>query len=140
MGGPAPGRPPLSESETHLSTFFTPKITIIMALLNLSAAAEDYNAAPGNNLAVTIAVSVTTAAGVPVAGLVIGNFTLGSHFFPAGGGATNLTAFAAGPLVGTYTLRLNPAAGNWAAGVYLYDIRVINGADSNIIVTSVLLD
>jgi hypothetical protein len=111
-----------------------------MALLNLSAVAEDYTAAPGNNFAVTVAVSVTTAAGVPVAGLAIGNFTLGSHFFPAGGGATNLTAFAAGPLVGTYTLRLIPAAGNWAAGVYLYDIRVINGADQGTIVASVLLD
>lgn len=111
-----------------------------MALLNLSAAAEDYTAAPGNNLAVHFAVSVTTAAGVPVGGLAIANFTLGSHLFPPGGGASNLVAIGAGPLVGTYTLRAIPAAGTWAAGVYVYDIRVINGADSNIIVTSVLLD
>lgn len=111
-----------------------------MARLIISAALEDYSAAPGNTNDLLFTFSVTTDAGVPVAGLTSANVTLGAHTVPAGGATSTITAFFNGPISGTYTMRLKPTVGNWLAGVYIYDFRVINGADQGTIVTSVLMD
>lgn len=113
-----------------------------MALLLISAVAEDLAAAPGNTSDLAIAVSVTSAAGVPITGLTASNFSIGSHFVPAGGATSivNSVSSSGTVLSGCYTMRLNPSSGNWLAGVYIYDLRVVNGADQGTIVISVLMD
>jgi hypothetical protein len=110
-----------------------------MALLIVRAKVEDFGAAPGNNLPIVAGVSVTDAAGVPVGGLVLANFTNGNLLVPTGGPAAPITAAAAGPQLGTYILTLTPGA-NWVWGRYVYSIRVINGANQGTNLADVLID
>lgn len=100
-----------------------------MALLLISAAAEQNFAAPGNTGDLVINVAVTSSAGVPVTGLTAANFSLGFPRVPPGGATSVINSFSASGLSGCYDLHLRPSAGNWLAGTYLYDIRVVNGAD-----------
>lgn len=99
-----------------------------MARLIVDAIVEDYTAAPGNNLPLSLGVSVTDVNGVPVGGLAAANFTIGNLLVSPGGPTAAITAFAAGPMLGTYILQLTPAAA-WVLGEYAYSVRVIAGAN-----------
>lgn len=100
-----------------------------MALLIISAAAEENFAAPGNASDLVVNVSVTSSAGVPVTGLSSSDFQIGTPRVPAGGATATINSFATGGLSGCYSLRLRPSSGNWLAGTYLFNVRVDDGTD-----------
>jgi hypothetical protein len=110
-----------------------------MALFLVEAMVEDYGAAPANNLPIVAGVSVTSAAGVPIGGLLLANFTSGTLLAPTGGPLAPITAVAAGPQLGTYVLTMTPGAA-WVWGRHVYSIRVINGPDQGTALADVLID
>ena len=113
-----------------------------MALLHVSALAEDTIAAPGNALSCYIVVSVTDANGVAVTGLVMPNFLIGSPVVAPGGVVSRLLyADPAGTVTGVYLLQIQPAGGvNWKAGVYVWSVGVTHGSDHGQALCSVLMD
>ena len=95
--------------------------------LTVSACAWPAVAAPGNVRSCYILVSVIDATGVPVTGLVMPYFVIGSVTVPAGGALSRLLyADPAGPAaLGAYLLQIQPAGGvNWIAGNYAWSVDV----------------
>ncbi len=111
-----------------------------MALLHVSALSEDTIAAPGNNAANYIVVSVTDATGVPVAGLAAANFAVTALIVGPGGALVNISSISS-PAAGFYIVRVVPIASQtWKSGVYIFGIAVTHGADHGSALASVLMD
>ncbi len=113
-----------------------------MALLIVSAIAEDTVAAPGNATDSYIVVSVTDGNGAAVAGLVLANFALGSPIVGPGGSLSHITSVGSGGSVsGVYILRIAPLAGQtWKSGVYIWSVRVTSAANAGQALCSTLMD
>ena len=113
-----------------------------MALLHVSAIAEDTIAAPGNALSCYIVVSVTDANGAGVTGIVMPFFLVGSPIVAPGGAVSRLVAAdPAGAVSGVYILQIQPQGGvNWKAGVYIWSVGVTHGTDHGQALCSVLMD
>ena len=102
-----------------------------MALLIVTAIAEDTIAAPGNVNDSYIVVSVTDANGVAVTGLTTANFTLGSPIVGPGGSLSHINSVSAGGSVtGVYILRVGPLVGQpWKSGVYIGSLGATRGSE-----------
>lgn len=113
-----------------------------MALLIVTAIAEDTIAAPGNVKDSYIVVSVTDANGAAVTGLTISNFTIGSPIVGPGGSLSHInTVTTGGSVTGVYILRIGPLAGQtWKSGVYIWSIGVTRGADHGQALCTTLMD
>lgn len=110
-----------------------------MALLNVSTLSEDTIAAPGNNAANYVVVSVTDAAGVPVTGLAAANFTVTALIVGPGGALVNISSVTSSG--GFYIVRVVPIAGQtWKSGVYIFGVAVTRGSDHGQSLCSVLMD
>lgn len=111
-----------------------------MALLNVSTLSEDTIAAPANNAANYVVVSVTDAAGVPVSGLTAANFTVTALIVGPGGALVNVSSVTSSA-AGFYVVRVVPIPGQtWKSGVYIFGVAVTRGSDHGQSLCSVLMD
>ena len=98
-------------------------------------------ASPGNANKLYIVVSVTDGNGAGVTGLNKGNFSIGSEIVGPGGSISHIDSVANGKLSGTYLLYVLPLTGQtWKAGVYIFSVNVISGADKGQTLCSFLMD
>ena len=74
-----------------------------MAKLFVTLAAEDTISAPGNAQSTYIVASVEDSAGVPVAGLAVANFKLGTEIVGPGGSISSITSVSPGKLILVFT-------------------------------------
>jgi len=113
-----------------------------MAMLIVTAIAEDTIAAPGNVSDSYIVVSVTDSNGVAVTGLSLANFAIGSPIVGPGGSVSNINSVSAGGSVaGVYILRIGPLAGQtWKPGVYIWSVGVTHGSDHGQALCTTLMD
>lgn len=113
-----------------------------MALLHVTAIAEDTIATPGNVNDSYIVVSVTDVNGNAVAGLAMANFAIGSPIVGPGGSLSHINSVSTGGSVpGVYILRIGPLAGQtWKAGVYIWSVAVTSGANRGQALCTTLMD
>jgi hypothetical protein len=110
-----------------------------MALLLVSTLSEDSIAAPGNNAANYVVVSVTDATGVPVTGLAASNFTVTALIVGPGGALVNISSVIS-QAAGFYLVQVVPIAGQtWKSGVYIFGVAVTRGTDHGQALASVLM-
>jgi hypothetical protein len=111
-----------------------------MALLLVSTLSEDTIAAPGNNSANYIVVSVTDATGIPITGLAASNFVVTALIVGPGGALVNISSVSS-PAAGFYIVRVVPIPGQtWKSGVYIFGVAVTRGTDHGQSLCSVLMD
>jgi hypothetical protein len=101
-----------------------------MALLIVHAAAEDGQAAPGNNKRCLIPVSVTDATGTPVTDLTIANVQVDAMVVGPFGQGVVVARFDTVRLPGTYMVGVAPEPNTtWKAGIYIFAVAVTRGGD-----------
>lgn len=99
-------------------------------MARLEAIASATTAAPGNNNAVRVNISVTNERGDPGSGLVQGDFSIDTFVVGAGGsGANGITWFREdGQMPGFYHIDVaNTAGQTWNTGTYVFGFAVSSG-------------